>query len=189
MGDYGGSPHWGKGSWWVGGWQRGGAVVWQVQRADRVQGRAHSIVSSLFSKSDFTNRMYLGVSRRSGRSQDGIRAVWLLKSPSMAILPWVFLHSVSEIDDFLQRLKTILCALPCTRSALCTRQTAAPPRCHPPTHQFPLPQGCAIPANISHLLLHLEMLRVKSLSIYKVFRPVNIVVPSLMDILKSRENE
>ncbi len=50
-------------------------------------GTVYRIVSSLFSKSDFTNRMYLGVSRRSGRSQDGIHAVWLLKSPSMAILP------------------------------------------------------------------------------------------------------
>ncbi|MEY8268471.1 hypothetical protein AALA79_19175 [Lachnospiraceae bacterium 64-25] len=33
------------------------------------QGAAYHIVSSLFSKSDFTNRMYLGVSRRTGRSQ------------------------------------------------------------------------------------------------------------------------
>ncbi len=47
----------------------------------------YHIVSSLPLKSDFTNRMYLGASRRSGRNQDGIRAVWLLKSPSMAILP------------------------------------------------------------------------------------------------------
>ena len=56
-------------------------------RSDGGQVAAYHVVSSLFSKSDFTNRMHLGVSMRSGRSQDGIRAVWLLKSPSMAILP------------------------------------------------------------------------------------------------------
>ena len=60
------------------------------QAADQAQGSAYHIVSSLLSKSDFTNRMYLGVSRQSGRSQDGIHAVWLLKSPSMAILPYIF---------------------------------------------------------------------------------------------------
>ena len=43
--------------------------------------------SRLVCKSDFTNRMCIGVFMRSGRSHGGIRAAWLLKSPSMAILP------------------------------------------------------------------------------------------------------
>ncbi len=76
------------------------------------QGAAYHIVSSLFSKSDFTNRMYLGVSRRTGRSQrHPCRA-----TPEIAIRGDFTLraqHSVSEIADFSQRLETIGYAVPC----------------------------------------------------------------------------
>ncbi len=62
---------------------------------DRVEGKTGQaamdiMVSRLVCKSDFTNRMCVGVSMRPGRSQGGIRAAWLLKSPSMAILPYGF---------------------------------------------------------------------------------------------------
>ncbi|MBD5464151.1 MAG: hypothetical protein HDR24_14050 [Lachnospiraceae bacterium] len=46
-------------------------------------------VSGLVFKSDFTNGMDVGVARRTGRSRRH-PALWLLKSPSMAIFPWAF---------------------------------------------------------------------------------------------------
>ena len=94
-------------------------ALWAGGRRRRIgDGRTHGIqaaygiVSSLFSKSDFTNRMYLGVSRRTGRSQrHPCRA-----TPEIAIRGDFTLraqHSVSEIADFSQRLETIGYAVPC----------------------------------------------------------------------------
>jgi len=79
---------------------------------NQAQGAAYPIVSSLFSKSDFTNRMCVGVSGRSGRNQrHPCRAV-----PEIAIHGDFNLgiqHSASEIADFSQRLETIGYAVPC----------------------------------------------------------------------------
>ena len=61
--------------------------ICREQEGDGALGIAYIILSSLVFKSDFTNRMCVGVSSRPGRIHGGIRAAWLLKSPSMAILP------------------------------------------------------------------------------------------------------
>ncbi len=59
---------------------------------------AHIYVSRIVFKSDFTNRMYLGISRRLGRS------------PAASVPHGDFTlgtqHSVSEIADFRQSLET-----------------------------------------------------------------------------------
>ncbi len=103
----------------------GTAVTWRGERTG-YRGSAYPIVSSLFSKSDFTNRMYLGVSMRTGRSQRHP----CLATPEIAIRGDFTLgnqHSVSEIVDFSRRLETIGYALPLYPVRPPLHVTAVPP--------------------------------------------------------------